>query len=180
MDSMEFNSRELLNSLIEEPPDVILEWIASGGYVQVDSFNWLGLIEVAGSYVTSFGSRTSSERARWAEVAIEALRRAEAFRVVDHHEAVVGRLYMAAALSRRVPPAASAEEVARIFLDVVPFSPVEVSAMLERSAHDASLLLPLRKLKILLNPVQLVLDDIEDDALRQRVTPWVNFRSRLP
>lgn len=177
---MESDSRDLLNSLIERPPDLVLEWIRSGGYVQADSFNWLGLIEVAGSYATSFGSSSSSERARWAEVAIEALRRAEAFRVVDHHEVLFRRLNMAAALSRRVPPAASADDVARLFLDVVSFSPVEVSAMLERSVHDTSLLLPLRRLKHLVTPVQNVLDDIEDDALRQRVAPWVAIRDRLP
>jgi hypothetical protein len=113
-------------------------------------------------------------------VAIEALRRAEAFRVVDHHEVVVRRLNMAAALSRQAPPAASADDVARLFLDSVLFSPVEVSAMLERSTLDTSLLLPLRRLKHLLTPVQYVLDNIEDDALRLWVAAWVVFRSRLP
>jgi hypothetical protein len=177
---MESSSRDLLNSLIEKPPDVVLEWIRSGGYVQADSFNWLGLIEVAGSKATSYESPSSSERGRWAEVAIEALRRAEAFRVVDHHEVLVRRLNMAAALSRKAPPAASAGEVARLFLDVVPFSLVEVNAMLERSTHDTSLLLPLRRLKHLITPVQYVLDNIEDHALRRRVDVWVAVRSRLP
>jgi hypothetical protein len=177
---MESSSHDLLRSLMEKPPDVVLEWIRSGGYVQADSFNWLGLIEFASSNATSFGSSSSSERARWAEVATEALRRAEALRVVDYHEVVVRRLNMTAALSRRAPQAASADEVARLFLDSVPFSPVEMTAMLERSTLDTSLLLPLRKLKNLLTPVQLVLDDIEDDALRQQVAAWVAFRSRLP
>lgn len=177
---MESSSRDLLNSLIERPPDVVLEWIRSGGYVQAYSFNWLGLIEVAGSYVTSLGERSSSERARWAEVAIEALRRAEAFRVVDHHEVLFRRLNLTAALSSLTPPAASADEVAGLFVDVVPFSLAEVNVMLERSAHDTSLLLPLRRLKHLITPVQYVLDTIEDDALRLRVAPWVAIRSRLP
>lgn len=87
---------------------------------------------------------------------------------------------MAAALSLKVPAAASAGEVARLFLDVVPFTYAEVDAMLERCAHDISLLLPLRRLKHLITPVQYVVDNVEDDALRRRVEAWVAVLPRLP